>query len=155
MGGFYGLKAAPLARFAAAVLVCPAGPDVMLRSLDDSSEVHGDTETPDRPDGQSAEAPARPDSTRWDIPRLRAYFERQDSLALAAQVECPIMLVHTRPDAQVPLSHSLALAQHLRGDSSLVILREGSHSSAQHDPSIHAESLDWLWEQIGKKRAAL
>jgi len=167
MGGFYGLKAAPLADFAAMVLICPAGRDVMIRSIDDDGEERGDTEAPEHADPRGSasvrgdadslggvEIAARTSSTRWDRPQLRAYFERQDSLALAAQVHCPVLLVHARPDEKVPLSHSLALAQHLPGNVTLLVLCAGNHSSAQHDPVVHAQSLDWLWEQIRRRHAA-
>ena len=129
MGGFYGLKASPRAGFAAMVLVCPAGEDVLLAALqDDAGAVAG--------------------PTRWDSSKMQAYFERQDSRALAALVDCPVLLVHARPDTQVPLSHSLLLAGHLRTTTTLLALESGHHSSAQHDPAVHEYALAWLWRVI-------
>jgi hypothetical protein len=143
MGGFYGLKAAPEAGFAAMVLICPASEEqlqALLRSIDGEPGDQGDTEAP----GSAATG----GSTRWDTPRLRAYFERQDSRGLAAKVLCPVLLVHARPDERVPFAHSLVLAQCLRSETTLLALATGNHSSAQHDPAIHAYSLDWLLGKV-------
>lgn len=129
MGGFYGLKAAPEAGFAALALVCPAGEATMLESID-----------------RGEEGPGADPSTRWDSPRVRAYFERQDSRALAARVSCPVLLVHARGDEVVPFAHSLLLAKHLRTDTTLIALEGGSHTSAQHDPDVHAHTVAWLWK---------
>jgi dipeptidyl aminopeptidase/acylaminoacyl peptidase len=128
MGGFYGLKAAAAGGFAAVALLCPAGERVMLDGLEDTLPV---------------EPP-----TRWDVPGMKAYFLRQGSLALAAHVRCPVLLIHARADEVVPFSHSLALAQHLGGDATLVALAGGSHTSAQHDPAIHRLTAGWLLDQL-------
>lgn len=145
MGGFYGLKAAAAGRFAAAVLLCPASERVMLDGID-TFEAHdteaGDTAAP-AAGGAPLETPAR-----WDTPALRAYFGRQDSLALAGRVRCPVLLVHARADDVVPVSHSLALAERLAGDATLVALAGGSHTSAQHDPAVHRLTVRWLLEQL-------
>ena len=155
-GGFYGLKAAARAGFTAMVLLCPAGEDVILDALADQdgteAEAVRDTEAP--------ADPARRDTSlstaaRWDRPRLRAYFERQDSRVLAAHVECPVLLVHARADAQVPFSHSLLLAQHLRTETTLLALPGGSHTSAQHDPVIHTYTAVWLRDKVSEVRAPL
>jgi dipeptidyl aminopeptidase/acylaminoacyl peptidase len=128
MGGFYGLKAAATPGFAAVALLCPAGERVMLEGLEDT-------------------LPVDP-STRWDVASMKAYFQQQDSLALAARVRCPVLLVHARGDDVVPLSHSLALTQHLGGDATLVALAGGSHTSAQHDPAVHRLTAGWLLDHI-------
>ena len=105
MGGFYGLKAAAQARFAALALLCPASEGVILDALDDKQG------------GVSPRAAARssPEDAppRWDTAALRSYFQRQDSVRLASQVECPVLLVHARGDDVVPLGHSLRLCRHL------------------------------------------
>jgi uncharacterized protein len=141
MGGFYGLKAAPEAGFTALALLCPASEQVILDALD-----KGDPGPVAAAARGGAMPPAAP--TRWDVPRLRSYFEQQDSLALAARVRCPVLLVHARADSVVPFSHSLALAQHLAGDATLLALAGGTHTSAQHDPAIHRLSAGWLLDQI-------
>lgn len=169
MGGFYGLKAASEADFTALVLLCPASEQVIIDALDEVEGGQSGTESPDvsgeggvgaaRPadDGASPHraAPAGPGdatrpaaSTRWDIPRFRAYFEGQDSLALATLVRCPVLLVHARADSVVPFTHSLALARQLGGDATLLALTGGTHTSAQHDPAIHRLTARWLLDQV-------
>jgi len=141
MGGFYGLKAAPEAGFTALALLCPASERVIIDALDGVEEGRADTESP----GGAAQ-PAAP--TRWDVPRLRAYFEQQDSVALAARVRCPVLLVHAREDSVVPLGHSLTMARHLGGNATLVALAGGTHTSAQHDPAVHRLTARWLLDQF-------
>ena len=149
MGGFYGLKAAAVTAtgegFAAVALLCPASERLMLGLLEEEPRTGSDTEAPDA----LTPAAARPEvPARWDIPSTRAYFLNQDSLALAAQVRCPVLLVHSRGDDVVPLGGSLALAQHLGGDTTLVAMAGGSHTSAQHDPAIHRLTAQWLLDQV-------
>jgi dipeptidyl aminopeptidase/acylaminoacyl peptidase len=153
MGGFYGLKAAPEAGFTALVLLCSAGEDTMLAAIrqDGFAEAPPDTEAQDDPQHR-AEAPQNA-MTRWDTPRLRTYFELQDSRSLAARIDRPVLLIHARGDKQVPFEHSLTLARHLRGDTTLVALAGGSHTTTQHDPAMHSYSLAWLWERIEEARA--
>jgi uncharacterized protein len=141
MGGFYGLKAAPEAGFTAIALLCPASEQVLLDALD-----AGGAESATMAEGGGAAQPPAP--PRWDIPRLRAYFEGQDSVALAARVRCPVLLIHAREDSVVPLAHSLTLARHLAGDATLLALSGGTHTSAQHDPAIHRLTAHWLLDQV-------
>ncbi len=143
MGGFYGLKAASEARFTAMVLLCPAGETVMLAAIDDAETTTCDTELP----SAAAESQTAA-SARWDVAALRAYFQRQDSRRLAARVGCPTLLVHVRDDPVVPLEHSLMLAAGLRGDATLLALATGTHTTAQHDPAVHALTASWLLAQI-------
>jgi dipeptidyl aminopeptidase/acylaminoacyl peptidase len=89
MGGFYGLKAAPQARFAALALLCPASEGVILDALDDKEGTEPESGSRSAPE----DAPPR-----WDSAALRSYFQRQDSVRLASQVECPVLLVHARKD---------------------------------------------------------
>jgi dipeptidyl aminopeptidase/acylaminoacyl peptidase len=167
MGGFYGLKVAAEMDFAAIALLCPANERVMLDALDEADDERSDNEWPAsgpaqfhgdasegggaaRPHGDgSAGGAAQPAaSTRWDVPLLKKYFERQDSLALAARVRCPVLLIHARGDSVVPFDHSLALVGRLAGDATLLALAGGSHTSAQHDPQIHRATALWLRDQV-------
>jgi len=151
MGGFYGLKAAATgaAGFAAVALLCPATAEVMLDGLDEF-EARDTEANPENGDaGSEGGAPAVP-PTRWDMPRITEYFRRQDSLALAARVKCPVLLVHARGDEVVPIGHSLGLAANLAGDATLVALAGGSHTSAQHDQAVHRLTLSWLLDQTAE-----
>jgi dipeptidyl aminopeptidase/acylaminoacyl peptidase len=146
LGGFYGLSAAPQARFAAMVLLCPAGEEEVLAATANSEDATADdtqAQVPPakEPEASGWEALAPP---RWDTRGLRSYFKRQDSRLLAAQVRCPVLLVHARGDEIVPFSHSLLLAQHMRTETTLLALEGGTHTTAQHDPVIHRYSVAWL-----------
>jgi pimeloyl-ACP methyl ester carboxylesterase len=152
MGAFYGLKVAPAVDFAAMVLLCPANETTMLQAMDrdDAKNMKRDSE-PLAPDDAGfgrytrSEPTSPPQSlARWDRARLRSYFERQDSAALAALVSCPVLIVHARGDTVVPFAHSLRLVEHLGGQTTLVALRGGDHITAQSDPSVHLSSVEWL-----------
>jgi dipeptidyl aminopeptidase/acylaminoacyl peptidase len=136
MGGFYGVKASPQAKFAAMALLCPATESVVLHAIDER-EVVGDT---------AADPGAQP--PRWDVDKLRDYFEEQKILMLARQVQCPVLLVHARDDEVVPFTHTLLLTQNLLVDTTLLALAEGTHTTAQHDPSIHLYTIDWLRKRL-------
>jgi uncharacterized protein len=142
MGGFYGLKAATERNFAAVALLCPASERVMLDALEEADDERSDSEWLVSGAAQSAA------STRWDVPLLKTYFERQDSLELAARVRCPVLLIHARGDSVVPFDHSLALVGRFAGDTTLLALAGGSHTSAQHDPRIHRATALWLRDQV-------
>lgn len=140
LGGFYGLKAAPEAGFAAMALLCPASEDVILEALDENDRKGRDDDTA----FSSGVVPPR-----WDTIRLRSYFERQDSGWLASRVECPVLLVHARGDEVVPLAHSFLLAARLRTETTLLALQGGTHTTAQHEPQIHRFTAAWLLDKVG------
>ena len=145
MGGFYGLMSAPDASFAAMVLICPASEKEFLDALDKGEIGSNNEASAAEGEGPVRFAPAVLDQPpRWDTGALRRYFETRDSLATAARVCCPVLLIHARADDVVPLGHSLALVRHLAGDATLLVLSEGGHSTAQHDPSMNRQSLAWL-----------
>ncbi len=150
MGGFYGLKAAAEMHFAAVALLCPAGERELLDALDLAEDTHGtgraEAQVPPEAEEGGGAPPTGP--TRWDVPALKAYFANQDSLALAGRVRCPVLLVHAREDSVVPFDHSLALAGRLAGDTTLVALAGGTHTSAQHDPGVHRLTARWLLDQV-------
>ncbi len=152
MGGFYGLKAAPEAHFAAMALLCPATESVILHALDEQEAIR-DTEArdgaspPPSSTGQRFPSPSD-EPPRWDVPSLRAYFQQQQCLLLARSVECPVLLIHARADEVVPFTHTLLLAQSLAVDTTLLALAEGTHTTAQHDPEIHRCTVGWLRERL-------
>ena len=153
MGGFYGLMAAPDAGFVAMVLICPASEREFLEALDkrdDEAQDYGPDLQEDA--GPRFPTPAPGEPPRWDTRALRRYFQAQDSLATASRVDCPVIIVHSRADAVVPLGHSLALLEHLAGEATLLALPWGSHSTAQHDPTIHRRTLLWLKQNLGSPR---
>jgi dipeptidyl aminopeptidase/acylaminoacyl peptidase len=150
MGGFYGLQAAaqPTAGFTALALLCPASEEILSAALDEIDDrTTGSEEGGDLAETPAPEPPAA-SRARWDVPRLRAYLTAQDSLALAARVRCPVLLIHAKADEVVPFEHSLALARNLAGDVTLLALSGGSHTSAQHDPRIHRLTAGWLLDRV-------
>ncbi len=148
MGGFYGLMAAPDAGFAAMVLVCPASEREFLEALDREDTEAGDQGLQEET-GPRFPTPPPGEPPRWDTKALRRYFETRDSLATASRVLCPVFIVHARADDVVPLSHSLVLVQCLAGEATLMALPRGGHSTAQHDPTVHRQTLLWLKQTLG------
>jgi dipeptidyl aminopeptidase/acylaminoacyl peptidase len=130
MGGFYGLRAAADVGFAALALLCPADERVLLPGL-------ATRPTEDELSGRGL-------AVRIDIDSLRAYLESCETLDDAADITSPVLLVHARGDAVVPLDHSLTLAAALGGATDLVILAGGDHGSAQASPAVHERVIRWL-----------
>lgn len=137
MGGFYGLKAAPEANFAAMVLLCPASETIILEALERAQDA-------------AEQATDKPVATGgcWNVKSTKEYFEHQQSYALAAKVRCPTFLIHVRGDEVVPFTHTLMIVRSLRTDTTLLALQDGSHTTAQHDPRIHRRSIEWLQQQL-------
>jgi dipeptidyl aminopeptidase/acylaminoacyl peptidase len=135
MGGFYGLRAAADVGFAALALLCPADERVLLPGL-------ATRPTEDELSGRGL-------AVRIDVEGLRAYLESCDSLGDAGDITSPVLLVHARGDAVVPLEHSLALAAALAGPTDLVILAGGDHGSAQSSPVVHERVVRWLSAHTG------
>ena len=136
MGGFYGLRAAADAGFAALALLCPADERVLLPGL------------ATRP--SEDELSGRGLAVRIDVESLRAYLESCDSLGDAGDITCPVLLVHARGDTVVPLEHSLAWRRPSAGPTDLVILAGGDHGSAQASPEIHERVIRWLIERTAR-----
>ncbi len=143
MGGFYGLKAASAARFTAMVLVCPASETVMLAAIDDAETTTRDTESP-----SAADEAQTTTSTRWDVAPLRAYFQRENSIGWQLASAARRCSCTSGKTPVVPFEHSLMLAARLGGDATLLALATGTHTTAQHDPAIHALAASWLLAQI-------
>lgn len=135
MGGYYGLRAAPNADFAALAVLCPANEQVMLRALERKHEWSA---------AQDAGLEAR-----LDEEALTDFFHSHSLLATAAQITTPVLIVHARGDEKVEFQHSLDLATHLADEANLWLLPEGSHTSAQSSPEMHARVIGWLMERLG------
>jgi len=133
LGGYYGLQAAPAARFAALALLCPAGEAAMLSALEQGFD-------------QAALAEIGL-SLRPDVEKMRAYYQANDVDATATRITAPTLLVHARGDVVVPLQHSLTLAARLPGRTDLVLLPGGDHSTASASEEVHRLVADWLWQR--------
>jgi dipeptidyl aminopeptidase/acylaminoacyl peptidase len=135
MGGYYGIRSAPEATFAALALLCPANEEILLAALDRQAEW-----TVRSRDGLEA---------RLDESRLRRYLSCHDTLDTAPHIDSPCLLVHARGDEKVPFRHSLDLAAHMSGDTEVVLLAGGDHSTAQSSPALHRRVVEWLASRIG------
>jgi dipeptidyl aminopeptidase/acylaminoacyl peptidase len=135
MGGYYGVRAAADADFAAIALICAANEDVLLRALDEKR---------DWSQAESAGLVAR-----LDEPALRTYFSSHDVLDTAQYIDCPSLLIHARGDERVPARLSADLALALAGETHLLLLPDGDHSSAQGTPAIHRMVTEWLLKKVG------
>lgn len=136
MGGFYGLRAAADAGFAALALLCPADERVLLPGL-------ATRPTEDELSGRGL-------AVRIDVDGLRVYLESCRTLDDAGDITSPVLLVHARGDAVVPLEYSLTLAAALAGSTDLVILAGGNHGSAQASPVINERVIRWLVERTNR-----
>lgn len=122
MGGYLALVAAPAARAAAAIAICPASGEGLRRGL-----VAG-----------SFQFDA-------DVPSLERMLSDHDLHAAVSSLEIPILLLHAEGDEQVPVEHSRELAEGLASpESRLIAVPGGHHRSVQHDPELRAISLRWL-----------
>lgn len=140
MGGYYGIRAARDADFAAVVVLCPANEQVMLQALDRKHEWSSAQDS-----GLEA---------RLDEKSLRAFFQNHNLLEVAPHVTTPTLIVHARGDEKVEFEHSLQLAAHLGGETCLWLLPEGSHTYAQSSPEVHEKVIAWLKDRLKVKAAS-
>ncbi|HVF77000.1 MAG TPA: alpha/beta fold hydrolase [Solirubrobacteraceae bacterium] len=120
MGGFLALAAAASVEAAGVVAICPAGRELLLGGLREG---------------------------RFDVRADRAALEQligAIDIEAAAQALGPrLLLVHAEGDDRVPCAHSRRLHLMAHG-SRLVVVPGGDHHSAQHDPALQAEAIDFL-----------
>ncbi len=120
MGGFVALAAARLAGAAGVVAICPASGGLLLEGL------------------RCGRLDFRAD--RGGLEPLLASVDLQD----AARALGPrLLLVHADGDDRVPIEHSRRLHAAAAG-SRLLAVPGGDHQSAQHDPALQAEAVDFI-----------
>lgn len=120
MGGFVALAAAARVAAAGVVAVCPAGRGLLLGGLREGRF-----------------------EFRADRAALEPLIAAQDLAAAAAALGPRLLLIHAEGDDRVPLAGSRRLHEAAPG-SRLVVAPGGDHHSAQHDPSLQAESVAFL-----------
>ena len=132
MGGNIAIHAA--VRFpaiAAVVAVCPAT-ETMLEPWVRS--------------GRAAEESAALGlSVRLDQAGLLAYLTSHDVREAVARLSPrPLLLVQAKGDETVPYRSTVELFEAARQPKRLLLLEGGDHRSAQHDPAVHRETVEWL-----------
>ncbi len=131
MGGYLAIAAAPVARAAAVVAICPASAEGMRRGLS-----------------------AKRFEFEADAPALEALFAEHDETEIADALDVPVLLLHAEGDEVVPVQLSRELAAHLHHPRSrLITLPGGHHRSIQHDHELQAVSLRFIEQAIDGRGA--
>ncbi len=122
MGGYLAIVAAPRARAAAVVAICPASAEGLARGL--------------------ASGALRFDADGDSVAEL---LSAHDLHPAVSKLACPLLLLHAEGDEQVPVEHSRELAELMTEPGSrLVTVPGGHHRSVQHDPELNALALRFL-----------
>jgi uncharacterized protein len=131
MGGFMAIHAAATSpALAAAVAICPAGEEQLLRGLR----------------AGSLEMRTTPDSER----ALEAWLGEHDLReAVALMGTKPLLLIHAEGDEEIPYEFSRELYEHAAEPRKLILMPGGHHRSAQHDAELQGLALRWLSRQLG------
>ncbi len=93
-------------------------------------------------------SPTPATTAQWDRPRLRSYFRQQDSRRLAAQVECPVLIVHARARTNRCLSSTPCSLPATYGRIPPYSRWKTAATLRQHDPAIHRYTVAWLRDRV-------
>jgi uncharacterized protein len=131
MGGFMAIHAAATSpALAAAVAICPAGEEQLLRGLR-----AGSLEMRTTPESQRA---------------LEAWLGEHDLReAVALMGTKPLLLIHAEGDEEIPYEFSQELYERAAEPRKLILLPGGHHRSAQHDAELQGLALRWLSRRLG------
>ncbi|MEO8093224.1 MAG: alpha/beta hydrolase [bacterium] len=126
MGGHTAIQAAAASdAIAAAVAICPAGSEHLLRGIR----------------SRDLEFRAGPQA----LAAMEAWLGEHDlSDAVAAMGAKPLLLIHADGDERIPAAHSRRLYKRAADPRKLIVLPGGHHRSAQHDAELHGVALRWL-----------
>lgn len=126
MGGFWAIHAAATSSaIAAAIAICPAGEEHLLRGLA----------------ADSLEFRAGEEARR----SLGAWLEEHDLRDAAALMgPKPMILLHAHGDERIPSDWSVELAARKPEPKKLIVLPGGHHRSVQHDPELQSVALAWI-----------
>ena len=128
MGGWLALAAAEAVDAAAAVAICPAPGEGLLRGLragrfDFSADADG----------------------------VERVIDAHDTTAAAVTLGDRLLLLHAEGDEVVPVERSQELHA-AAPDSTLVVVPGGHHRSVQHDPELQAVALRFLAKRLRPSR---
>jgi uncharacterized protein len=126
MGGYLAIVCAGLIGARAVVAICPASAGGLRRAL-----------------------AAGALQFEADVPALDAMLAEHDLQQAVAELQAPVLLLHSEGDEQVPVQHSRELAEHLAHPGSrLITLPGGHHRSIQHDAELQAVSLRFIEKSL-------
>ena len=120
MGGFLALLAAGPVAAQGVVAICPAGPEMLRHGLRSGLL-----------------------DFRADTSALESLLAAADLAAAARALGPRLLLVHAEGDDRVPCAHSRGLHAAAPG-SRLIAVPGGDHHSAQHDPAVQAQAVEFL-----------
>lgn len=128
MGGFVAIHAAAVSEaIAAAIAICPAGEQMLLRALRrDRLEMRADRDA---------------------LEPWLAEHDLREAVALMGRK--PLILLHARGDDQVPADWSAELYERAVEPRKLVVVPGGHHRSVQHDAELQTAALRWLERNLG------
>jgi fermentation-respiration switch protein FrsA (DUF1100 family) len=131
MGGFMAIHAAAIADgISAAVAICPAAEEQLLRGLRQGS----------------LDMRTSPESKR-DLEAWLGEHDLRDAVALMGSK--PLLLIHAEGDEEIPYQQSQELYERASEPKKLILIPGGHHRSAQHDAELQGVALRWLERQLG------
>ena len=86
-----------------------------------------------------------------DVPSLDAFLAEHDELAAAADLACPLLLLHAEGDELVPIAHSAAIAaarEEAGRPTRFVRVPGGDHRSIQHDAEFQDLSVRFVLKAL-------
>lgn len=130
LGGFVAIHAAASSEtLRAAIAICPAGEEQLLRGLRSGA----------------LEMRAGPEARRSLGAWLREHDLRQ---AVELMGPKPLLLIHASGDERIPSEWSAELYRHAADPRKLIVLPGGHHRSAQHDSELQGVALRWLEKRL-------
>lgn len=141
MGGHLAIIAGALFEdIGAVVAICPAPEDILHSGL-----LRAEREVPES---------ERPSGLRVNLPEFLRYLESISIISAVSRISPrALMLVHARGDEVIPYTRTQELYDASGEPKRIVLLEGGSHTSAQHDPSVHDLVCRWLEQQFGIGRS--
>ncbi len=137
MGGNIAIRSA--ARFpeaAAVIAVCPATESMLIPWVESG-----------RAEAESGDLGL---SVRLDRAGLLSYLRADDVRQAVARISPrPLLLIQAKGDAVVPWQSTQELYGLASEPRELILLEGGDHRSAQHDPAVHAQEVNWLRRALG------
>ncbi|TEU14236.1 MAG: alpha/beta hydrolase [Anaerolineales bacterium] len=86
---------------------------------------------------------------RLALPDYLSYLRQHNIFAAVSKISPrALFLTHCQDDEIIPYQNSQRLYELAGQPKKLLLLEGGDHRTAQHDPSVHEATVDWLREQL-------